>query len=207
MGKTSKIIIQLIIAIAIIRCQQQNSPSYNPFDSTFEVTHQRLIADSCILLSADCGYGTYGKTLENHVVYYQHSPHDENEVVAKGLIITLDTTRIFAKMLEADKAAENYDSLITVRQEQLVEETLAKSVDTLKILSVLSMYGLSYKLNFENEYDRIWCFENIQGKKYYLSQGFNYEWYNNNKQLRLIRTIQYFVSVSKKDDVYIHEED
>ncbi len=189
----------ILLLIAFSACQRTN-PSYNPFDEFFDVSYQTLLEDSCVLLSADCGYATYGKALENHTVFYQFTPYEEDKVVAKGLKIALDTTKINLRVDKTIENLENLDSILSTQQQQLIKKALAKSIDTFKILSVLAKYGLSYKLNFENTYNTIWYFEDKEGKEYPFIQRHHYD-----KNRRLIREIDYYVSRSKGDSIDIYD--
>lgn len=78
----------------LILCSCQPDPSYNPFDSSFDINVQSLIRDDCDTVSAGCGYFNLNKHFGNYSVYYQTYMEEPNTVVAKGMRIYLDTVAI-----------------------------------------------------------------------------------------------------------------
>lgn len=77
----------------IIGCKNSD-PTYNPFDNEFEINTAELIKSKVDTISAGCGYFNLTKKINNHLVYYQIFAEEPKIIVAKGLIIPLDTISI-----------------------------------------------------------------------------------------------------------------
>ena len=177
--------------------------TYNPFDYEYNVSIDDLLKDSCKLLYQPCGYGTYGKEIEGNIIYYQFYPKENDEACAKGISIHLDTFEIETKIKES--------SLIRlVAIEKIGRELLFEKIDTPKILSFLSEFGLKRVPVAESEMEFIdyeifprdtirkfppnntWCFKDKTGRIHTTNVDFKTS-NDKNNNTTIIRTLDFFV--------------
>ena len=87
-----KKVIFLIPVLILIGCKP--SPSYNPFDSQFDISVNNLIKDGCDSIYAGGGYINLQVTYGNLRPYYQVHADKFNNVVAKGFTYYVDTNSL-----------------------------------------------------------------------------------------------------------------
>lgn len=179
-------------------CNLNSSPDYDPFSKNINISVETLLEDGCELISAPCGYGTYGKEINGHLVYYQFSPGKEEIVSAKGICIHIDSTEV-----ESDLIPE---TLLPKKIEILIEQLLLEEVDSARIIVPLLEFGvqnipyqrdssLLFELHFEdiNPLERTWCFIDQDHQVYSAQIDFKTGTNSNNKSI-IIRTLELFIS-------------
>jgi hypothetical protein len=83
-------LIVALITMFLFSCQEE--PSYNPFDSHFNVSVERVLENGCDTISAGCGwFNLQVKTGRLRPFYQVDSGEDFYKVVAKGFEYYVDT--------------------------------------------------------------------------------------------------------------------
>lgn len=174
-----------------------NSLNYNPFDPDCKISAATLLNNDCILLHQPCGYKTYGKEVDGQLIYYQFSPNEENEVVAKGICIHIDSTIITSNLFS--------------KINQQVALVLSQPVDSSMIINPLINFGVQQVPNTQaadeflihakqeeiltgiNYKERLWCFKDKNGKIY--TEFIHHKLGQNvNGERIIIRTLELFIS-------------
>lgn len=183
-------------------------PNYDPFDEEKKISRETLLSDGCELLSAPCGYRTYGKEIDGNVIYYQFNPGEKNEVCAKGICIHIDST-----VSESELAI---NSISPKRHEILIKKLLSEEVDSSRLLLPLLKFGVQnipyseLKIDSSSYFDlieqeiltkakreRIWFFIDKNGQTY--STGIDFKIGRDSKDRSIIiRTLELFVSPKHK---------
>ena len=141
-----KIAFILAITISLVRCSQ-DQPTYNPFDSVFDVNLDEVIEGNCDTINAGCGYINLTVSKENHKVWYQVL-RGETEVLAKGFYVFADSSITLSEWPNR----ESEDSI-----EHLIFTT---PFDTNKIDSELINYQLTRLNRTELQSQNIWKYSN-----------------------------------------------
>jgi hypothetical protein len=133
----------LSIALMLFSCSSAPAPTYNPFDSLFDIDIAELQENGCDTIPVSCGY--YNLTIEkkNHSVYYQVYLGEE-EILAKGLWFFLDT---IIQLLEWP-TLETEDSI-----EYKVYNT---ALDTVRIDNILAEYNLKRLPRVDGQGMNLW---------------------------------------------------
>lgn len=179
-------------------------PDYDPFGDKTNISIETLLDDGCELLSAPCGYGTYGKEVDGQLVYYQFNPNEKHKVCAKGICIHIDSTEIQADL----KLPQPF-----YREQDFIRELLLEEVDSTRILVPLSKFGVRnipyqemkidsnsfFDLYVEeintgiNSLEQTWYFIDQDEQTYSAKIDFKSE-RNSQNNFIIIRTLELFIS-------------
>jgi hypothetical protein len=177
---------------------------YNPFGNNTNISIQTLLDDDCELLSAPCGYNTYGKEVAGHIIYYQFNPNEKHKVCAKGICIHIDSTEI-----QSDLRLP----LPFSKEQGFIKELLLEEVDSSRILVPLSKFGVRnipyqemkidssqfFNVYLEeintglNSLEQTWCFIDQDEQTYSATIDFKSE-RNSQNNFIIIRTLELFIS-------------
>lgn len=181
-------------------------PTYNPFDEEDNISIETLLDDGCELLSAPCGYGTYGKEVDGNLVYYQFNPGEVHKVSAKGICIHIDSTEIEPTL----------KPLMNKRGRIFIEKLLSEKIDRAKLIEPLLKFGVQnisqekagsdlIQMAVEegmytgiNHMERLWCFVDKNNQIHTAKIDFKVGTDINNQRI-IIRTLELFISQKRKN--------
>tara|TARA_R110002073_G_scaffold8207_7_gene45939 strand:+ start:46508 stop:46996 length:489 start_codon:yes stop_codon:yes gene_type:complete len=94
-----KITFFLIVPLLFINCKEK--PTYNPFDTQFNLDKSQLLKDGMDTIIDGCGYYRLSFIEKKFSPYYQYFFEKGDNLLAKGFDYRLDTIRSFSSNLDS----------------------------------------------------------------------------------------------------------
>lgn len=160
-----------ILVILFLGNNRKAPPSYNPFDTLFDISRDKLEEDSCKMIGGMGGWFNLTKRIDNVDVYYQFFALEE-KVVAKGFFLALDTIPI--KELHFLEENQLEDLLFTIPiNTQLIQNKIRKYNAVLeKVTKQINEYGTPEVIVEFRTSNKQLIFGEIIIKTEYLDKGF-----------------------------------
>jgi len=171
-----------IFSTLLVLSSCKPEPTYNPFDSVFNIDVNELVENNCDTISAGCGYFNLSKNFGEYSVFYQINIEAPSVVLAKGLTLHVDT-------ITTSKRKNDYVQSI----DDLFEN---QPIDTLRIDLFLKRFQL--RRNSAREQDEYskhdLIYQNTSGNQFRFERIIELD----SNELRAIRTYELFISAPQE---------